>query len=227
MLYDKTVDDKLVEIELNSSRTQRSSGGLSSSRSTNSNSFAFSSYLQNPNLDYAEILAKAKKTNSNSNNRLSGIELNLDTMTTENSNTGQLTSRSLLLTNRTNKSVRFDDEKDKDPLPPPPVTRNSNIDENEVKVVQEKNKLDHLQNQAVTERYKTLTEFVSTSLKSPRDPGVSPFSLSLPLTPRSLDGLTVDLTKNPNLDESSFISKEMSKSLESLYKEHNEAFVNE
>ena len=226
MLYSKTIDEKLIEIELNSTRTHRSGGALNSTRSsTNSNSFRFSTYLQNPNLSYADILAHANK---NDNKNKSDTNLNLDNNNNNNFNENNLlTNRSLLLTNRTNKSVRFDDEQNEQNQLQ--ITRNSNIDQNEIDVVNEKNKMDYLQNQAVNKRYKTLTDFFSNDMKSTAsDTNISPFSLSLPLTPRSLDGLThIDLSKNPNLDDSSFISKEMSKSLESIYKEYNRTFIQE
>ena len=244
MLYFKTMDDKLIETELNSSRTPRS-GDLNSSRSNGSNSFRFNSYLQNPNLNYADILSNANaarhldlnnintaRSENSLNYELNNDKSYIDFLFNVNlfaENDLLLTNRSVLtnlaLTNRTNKSVRFDDQ-NKSEKNLKPLTRNSNIDENEISLVNEKARLDPLTNQAVNERYKVLTDMVS-NLKSPRDADTSPFSLSLPLTPRSLDGLTVDLSNNPNVDESSFISKEMSKSLENIYKEHNETFIKE
>jgi hypothetical protein len=239
MLYSKTLDDKVIEIELNSSRSHQS-GGSNSSRSMNGNSFRFSNYLQNPNLNYADILM-----NSNANRTEKFLNLDLTSKSdTFNLNDDksyidylfnanlfseqdpQLTSRSLLLTNRTNKSVRFDEEVD---TKSKRLTRNSNIDENEISQINENSRLDPLTNQAVNERYKKLTEMAS-HIKKPTDPEDSPFSLSLPLTPRtptSTGGLTLDLSMNPYLNESSFISKEMSKSLESVYKQQNEAFIKE
>jgi hypothetical protein len=238
MLYSKTLDDKIIEIELNSSRSHQS-GGSNSSRSTNGNSFRFSNYLQNPNLNYADILM-----NSNANRTEKFLNLDLtsksDTFNLNDdksyidylfnanlfSEDPQLTNRSLLLTNRTNKSVRFDEEVD---TKSKRLTRNSNIDENEISQINQNSRLDPLTNQAVNERYKKLTDMVS-NIKNPNDHEDSPFSLSLPLTPRtptSTGGLTLDLSMNPSLNESSFISKEMSKSLESIYKQHNETFIKE
>ncbi len=232
MLYSKTLDDKIIETELNSSRSHQS-GGSNSSRSTNSNSFRFSSYMQNPNLNYADILMNANATKSDSEKFLN-LNLNDDKSYIDylfNANLVsdqdlQLTNRSLLLTNRTNKSVRFDDNQKSTHNT---LTTNSNIDMNEVDMLKENSLLDPLTNQAVNERYKKLNELVNTINPSLNN-DASPFSLSLPITPRtprSNDGLTIDLSSNQSLNESSFISKEMSKSLETLYKQHNETFIKE
>jgi len=240
MLYNKTLDDKIEETVLNSSRSHKS-GGSSSSRSTNSNSFRFSSYLQNPNLNYADILMNANANRSNSekflnldldsksDTNVNGDKAYVDYSINANDQDLQLTNRSLLLTNRTNKSVRFDDDQKPTQQTVNSMTQNSNIDLNEISMLKENSKIDPLTNQAVNERYRKLNELVST-IKPPSNSDDSPFSLSLPLTPRtprSNDGLTIDLSSNQSLNESSFISKEMSKSLESLYKQHNETFVQE
>jgi hypothetical protein len=112
-----------------------------------------------------------------------------------------------MLTNRTNKSVRFGKND---------LLNNNNDQEN----LDEHNRDNRsLHEKAVDQRYKTLVELVNKTRKNGE---LSSLSLSLPITPRSNE-----IPSMENLDESSFISKSMSKSLELVNDEFNKNFVQE
>ena len=188
MLFEKTFEDKLIETELNTPRTHRT--GMSTNRSFTSSSYSgFTNTPFTTNNGYPVV----EKLDFNNN-------LN-DTFNDDNMQTG----RSLMLTNRTNKSVRFgkNDSTNND--------NQGNLDEHK------DNR--SLHEKAVDERYKTLVELVNTTRKNGE---LASLSLSLPLTPRSNE-----LPSMENLDESSFITKQMSKSLEIVNDEFNKQFVQE
>jgi hypothetical protein len=171
MLYEKTVDDKMTDIELNSARTYRS---------TNLNDYAQSTYRSFIFDDQDNLLT----------NRSGG----------------------LLLTNRTNKSVNFDEN----------VQVSSRLNENNEKFEDKNKKLDYLTDKAVKTRYQNLINHLnSTNIIKNKTTGDT-FSLSLPLTPRSLE-----LTARTNLSDESYISKAASKSLENLNEQFSRQFIQE
>lgn len=179
------MDNKLVEIELNTPRTFRS--GYNSSRIHENEMFSFTSQ--------------------------SLIETNAKYLSLNEINDIQLTNRSALLTNRTNKSVRFDDE--------------DKSDKND------ENKIDYLLNKAVNQRYKNLIDLVNLSKNgfqssNNNNEDINLFSLSLPLTPRSIDGVSlVEQTIDTSRSNITSISKLSSKSLESIYDKINMDFIKE
>lgn len=155
--------------------------------------------------------------------RVSGRDLENDLMTMstyrewsnylENNNESlkldlQFTNRSEMLTNRTNKSVRFD---------------------NEVKSEENEIKIDPLTDKAVNQRYQNLIEKVNklralnSSINNSQD-----LSLSLPLTPRSIEGNSLpDYSKFSEFAEVTFVSKATSRSLQNLSDKINKDFIKE
>ncbi len=171
MLYEKTVDDKMTEIELNSARTYRS---------TNLNDYVQSTYRSFIFDDQDNILT----------NRSGG----------------------LLLTNRTNKSVNFDDN----------VQVSSRYNQNNNELEENNKKLDYLTDKAVKTKYQNLINHLNSKGGIKNKMTGDTFSLSLPLTPRSLD-----LTARTNLSDESYISKSASKSLENLNQQLSQQFIQE
>lgn len=188
IVYSKTIDNKIVEIELNTPRTFRSNySGMGTEND------ALSTYRSLNNFEFSNNFSKhLHSTETNEN-------LNL------------LTNRSDMPTNRTVKSVRFDDEDKKD------------------------NK-DYLTDKAVKKHYKHLIDLVSKRKKDNFDDSMgnssslnetqelSVFSLSLPLTPRSIQGYSLADSDRSHLTD---ISKPESKSLESIYDKINSDFLKE
>lgn len=189
IVYEKKYGDKLIDIELNTPRSLRS--GLNSGRNFQSNfdsTISTTKSLNNSdffgNTAYLDYLTKNRNQDENQN--------------------GLLTNRSLMLTNRTNKSVRFED---------------SNEDKNK--------KLDPLTNDAVNTRYKKLVTTINSARSTESDPAsmnstALSTSNSLPLTPRSMDGTILSDFSNYE-----FLDKQASKSLESLVDKINLDFIRE
>ena len=173
MLYEKTVDDKMTEIELNSARTYRSN---------NLNDYAQSTYRSFVFDDQDNLFT----------NRSGG----------------------LLLTNRTNKSVNFDDNVQ--------VSSRFNDENNKNELDDKNKKLDYLTDKAVKTRYQDLIDHLNSKSIIKNKMTGDAFSLSLPLTPRSFE-----LTARTNLSDESYISKAASKSLENINEQFSRQFIQE
>ncbi|CAF0746137.1 unnamed protein product [Brachionus calyciflorus] len=184
IVFSKSVDNKLLEIELNTPRAILSSR---SGRDVEKELISMSTFRE--------------WTSYLSNNET--LRLDLD-----------FTNRSdLMLTNRTLKSVRFDDETKKN-------------EKNE----EEKN-IDPLTDKAVKQRYQTLIEMVNKSRLNNTTLGnnsqdLNLFSLSLPLTPRSIDGKSLpEYTKLADDTNITYVSKNTSRSLQDISDKINKDFI--
>ena len=126
----------------------------------------------------------------------------------------KLTSQSGLNTNRTNKSVHFEDNQSRMSDPENTLkTSDSNKTEQ-----QEQN--DYLLNKAVNQRYKNLFELFTKNNQTDVLNNENFLSLSLPLTPRSL-------TMESEYSDVTYISKKTSKSIESINENYSLKFVAE
>jgi hypothetical protein len=206
IVYTNTIDSKLIDIELNT--TPRTPRTFSSLDFYNDG--LYENFILN----------------------------DIPSDTNYNQNTFLLTNRSTntMNTNRTNKSVRFDDE-----------SRNTreNLDQMNLQMTGDKNldkkiETDYLLDKAVSNRYKNLIDFLKSSNRSVNNMKTSDdglFSLSLPLTPRSLNGMPIDestvdaLSKIKSeyslLGKETIISKKESKSLEQINDKINMNFLYE
>lgn len=126
----------------------------------------------------------------------------------------KLTGQSGLNTNRTNKSVHFEDNQSRMSDPENTLkTSDSNKTEQ-----QEQN--DYLLNKAVNQRYKNLFELFTKNNQTDVLNNENFLSLSLPLTPRSL-------TMESEYSDVTYISKKTSKSIESINENYSLKFVAE
>ena len=110
----------------------------------------------------------------------------------------------LLLTNRSNKSVRFDNEYDE------------HNDEKYEDI--EKNKIDSLTEEETSGKYKQLQSLVDKIDKKE----TSSLSLSLPTTPRS-----VNLSDSSNPNDAVYVDKKTSRSMEELNDKINKNYIKE
>lgn len=185
MLYSKTLHDKLVELDMNSPRLLKNSY-LPSNLST------FRSF--NNDFGFVERGGVGEE------------ELRDDF---------KFTNQSGLSTNRTNKSVHFEDSQSM--MSEPENTLKSSGTTNKTEQ-QEQN--DYLLNKAVNQRYKNLVELFTKNNQTDVLNNENFLSLSLPLTPRSL-------TMESEYSDVTYISKKTSKSIESINENYSLKFVAE
>ena len=198
IVYTNTIDQKLVEVELNTTpRTPRTFRSMD----------LFTEHF------YEKTIGS-------------------DTF---NSNTLLLTNRSQTLnTNRTAKSVRFEDESKENK--PKSEEYTPKLETGNSKKLNKIKEDDFLLENAVNDKYKHIVDYLEWSrasvnnLKSSDDITDNLFSLSLPFTPRSIEGTAVSditfdafrATANKNV-----ISKYESKSLEAINDKINLDFLSE
>ncbi len=184
MLYSKTLHDKLVELDMNSPRLLKNSY-LPSNLSS----------FRSLNRDFGFV----------EQGEMSQGDLREDF---------KFNQQSLLNTNRTNKSVHFEDEQLM-MSDPENTLKSSGISRTEQ---QEQN--DSILNKAVNQRYKNLVELFAKNNRTDVLSNERFLSLSLPLTPRSL-------TMESEYSDVTYISKKTSKSIESINENYSLKFVAE
>jgi len=126
----------------------------------------------------------------------------------------KFTNQLILNTNRTNKSVHFEESQSMMSEHDNTLKSSGSNKSNQ----QEQN--DHLLNKAVNQRYKNLVELFTKNNQTDILNNENFLSLSLPLTPRSL-------TMESEYSDVTYISKKTSKSIESINENYSLKFVAE